>query len=96
MKVKDMIEMLGKFNPEYDINISKHMVIVYNTDTTADEYFCVVDSPIAGVVENDETHELRFFTTAAEDYALKQIESNEWRVLEDEVKEAGDSPTHRR
>lgn len=80
--------MLKDFNPEYTVNISKHMVIVYNTDTTADEYLCVMDSPINGVVENDETHELRFFTTSPEDYALKKIESNEWRKLDEEI---GDS-----
>jgi hypothetical protein len=82
MKTKDMIDMLKGFDPECDLCISKYMVIVEPADSTS-EYFCVVDNPIIGVIQNDDTKELRFMVESSEERAIKMIEENEWKKLDE-------------
>jgi hypothetical protein len=80
---KTMIEWLKELPEDYDICFSEYTSIVVGEDSTSDEYFVVLDCPIVGLLKNDETKEIRFFTKTSEERVIKQIEDGkEWRKLE--------------
>ena len=82
MKVKKAIEWLSDLPEDYEMNFSQYVSIVVGGDSTADEYFIVLDDPIVGILHNDETKEVRFFTESSEKRVIKEIESGKkWREL---------------
>ena len=82
MKNKKMIEWLQELPPDYELCFSEYTSIVIPKDST-DEYFVVLDMPIVGILKNDETKEIRFFTENSEERIIEQIETGKsWRKLE--------------
>ena len=83
MNVKTMIEWLGELPEDHEMNFSQYTSIVVADDSTGDEYFVVLDDPIVGIIVNDDTKEVRFFTKTSEERVINQIENGkEWRNLE--------------
>jgi hypothetical protein len=84
MKIKKMIEWLQELPPDYEMCFSEYTAIVTDgEDSEEEEYFVVLDMPIVGMIKNDETKEVRFFTQMSSDTARRQIEGGkEWKKLE--------------
>ncbi len=82
MNVKTMIEWLKELPPDYEMCFSQYTSVVMPTDST-DEYFLVLDDPIVGMLTNDETEEVRFFTESSKKRVIREIENGkDWRKLE--------------
>jgi hypothetical protein len=83
MKVKKMIKWLKELPSDYEMCFSEYTSIVVGEDSTSEEYFVVLDMPIVGMLKNDDTKEVRFFTEQSEKRVIKLIEKGEnWRKLE--------------
>jgi len=81
MKIKTMIEWLKELPPDYEMCFSEYTAVVVNKDK--EEYFVVLDMPIVGMLKNDDTKEVRFFTEQSEERVIKQIEGGKnWKKLE--------------
>jgi len=82
MQVKKMIEWLNELPPDYDMCFSQYTSMVVPSDST-NEYFIVLDDPIVGLLKNDDTKEVRFFTESSKERVLAEIEKGkDWRKLE--------------
>ncbi len=84
MKVKTMIEWLEELPEDYEMCFSEYTCFVCEEgDSTAEEYFVVLDMPIVGMLKNDDNKEVRFFTKQSEEQVIQQIENEKkWRKLE--------------
>ena len=84
MNIKTIIEWFKELPPDYEMCFSEYTAMVVNEeDSTAEVYFVVLDMPIVGMVKNDETKEVRFFTEKSEKDVIKEIEGGKnWRKLE--------------
>ena len=82
MKVETMIEWLKELPSDYNMCFSEYSSMIVGEDSTADEYFVVLDMPIVGMLKNEDTKEVRFFTQNSEERIIKEIESGKnWRKL---------------
>jgi hypothetical protein len=82
MKVKKMIKWLKELPANYEMCFSEYTAIVVGEDSTSEEYFVVLDMPIVGILTNNDTKEVRFFTEQSEERVIKQIEGGKsWRKL---------------
>lgn len=82
MNVKTMIEWLNEAPPDYEMCFSQYTSVVMPTDST-NEYFIVLDDPIVGVLKNDGSKEIRFFTESSQDRVIAEIENGkDWKKLE--------------
>jgi len=81
MKNETLIEWLQELPGDYEINFSQYMTIVVGEDS--EEYFMVLDSPIVGILKNDESKEIRLFTQSSEERVIKEIEKGKkWRKFD--------------
>lgn len=46
MNVKKMIKWLSELPPDYELCFSEYTSVVFDKDSTADEYFVVLDDPL--------------------------------------------------
>lgn len=74
MNKKNLLELIKDIPDDYELCISKYLV--YTETSDGEPYFLCVDDPIAGVAQNDDTKEMRFFTERSEEEALKLIEKD--------------------
>ncbi len=83
MKIKTMIKWFKELPPDYEMCFSEYTSVIVGEDSTSEEYFVVLDMPIVGMLKNDDTKEVRFFTEQSEERVIKQIEGGKkWRRLE--------------
>lgn len=81
MKVKKMVEWLQELPQDYEMCFSDYVSII--SEKEKEEYFVVLDMPIIGMLKNDDTKEVRFFTQNSEERIIKQIEGGKnWKHLE--------------
>ena len=81
MKNGTLIEWLQELPANYEINISQYISVVIGEDS--EEYFMVLDDPIVGILKNDETKEIRFFTRSSEERVIREIENGKkWRKFD--------------
>ena len=83
MKIKTMIEWLKELPQDYEMCFSEYTSIVVDNDSTSEEYFVVLDMPIVGMLKNDDSKEVRFFTETSKERVIKEVEKGKhWRKLE--------------
>ena len=79
MKVKKMIEWLQELPPDYEMCFSEYTAVVAEEE----EYFVVLDCPIVGMLSNEGTKEIRFFTETSKERVIKEVEGGKnWRKFE--------------
>ena len=82
MNVKTMIEWLKELPGDYEMCFSQYTSMIVPNDST-NEYFIVLDDPIVGMLKNDDTEEVRFFTESSQERVLNEMENDkDWRKLE--------------
>lgn len=80
MKNKKMIKWLQELPSDYELNFSQYISIVIDS---TEEYFVVLDDPIVGIIKNDDTKEIRFFTESSEERIIREIEKGKgWKKIE--------------
>jgi len=101
MKKKDLIEHLGEFDDDYEICLSGYIKInkeamdaleVEDGEEIHDEegdLMMVIDHPIIGLAQNDETKEIRFVVEGTNLEALKDIDG-EMNELEEKKDDSND------
>ena len=83
MKNKTIIEWLKELPLDYDLCLSEQTAVVLDESEEAIEYTVVLDKPILGILKNDETKEIRFFTKITKEYLDGEIKKgNKWRKIE--------------
>ena len=84
MKVKKMIEWLQELPPDYEMCFSEYTsVVAQEEDGEEEEYFVVLDCPIVGMLSNEGTKEIRFFTETSKERVIKEVEGGKnWRKFE--------------
>ena len=75
MKNKEFREGLKKFPDDYEITLSKYFIYVHEEEQ--EPYFMVSDNPIAGVLANDDSKELRFIISSSSLAAIEAIEGKD-------------------
>ena len=81
MEVKKMIEWLQELPGDYEMCFSEYTSII---GEDKEEYFVVLDCPIVGLLSNDDTKEVRFFTETSKERVIKEIEKGKkWRKFDD-------------
>ena len=80
MKVEKMIEWLKELSPDYEMCFSEYTAII---GEDKEEYFVVLDCPIIGMLSNDESKEVRFFSESSKERVIREVEKGKkWRKLE--------------
>lgn len=80
MKVEKMIKWLSELPQDYEMNFSQYTSIVGDDE---EEYFIVLDDPIVGLLFNEDTKEVRFFTQSSDERVIGEIEKGkDWRRLD--------------
>lgn len=75
-----MIKWLQELPSDYELNFSQYISIVIDS---TEEYFVVLDDPIVGIIKNDDTKEIRFFTESSEERIIREIEKGKgWKKIE--------------
>jgi len=79
MKNEILIDLLNELPNDYDVNFSEYTSVIVDDDNE-EEYFIVLDDPIVGLLKNDDTKEIRFFTKSSSERIINQIESGKnWK-----------------
>lgn len=82
MNVKTAIKWLKELPDDFDLCFSQQTSVVMKENGEDVKYFVVQDSPIIGILKNDDTKEARFFNKIEEEYLNEQIEKGvNWRKL---------------
>ena len=84
MKVEKMIKWLQELPPDYEMCFSEYTsVVAQEEDGEEEEYFVVLDCPIVGMLSNEGTKEIRFFTETSKERVIKEVEGGKnWRKFE--------------